>query len=320
MGGKRVQVEHLIADPGAKVEGYLRVGELQDGTQIRIPLAIINGSRPGKTLYIQAASDGDELNGVAVVQHIIRAIDPSRLRGAIIAVPIVNVLAFQRGQQLNPIDNKKMNRCFPGRRDGTLSERIAYRLYNSAVKQADLCIDLHQGGAWRMIDEVRVRVGEGNRCYEESMELARVFGLGYILDKKGPDGQLARAAPQDGIPAIDPELGGGQGWDRRSIEKGIRGVMNVLKFYGMLPGEPEIPRRQVVVHDLKEIVVDRGGFLRFKVELYMLVKKGDVVAEVTDPFGNVIEEVRSPYDGVMWAQKPRPMAASGEAIAFIGTF
>jgi hypothetical protein len=318
MAEGKIQVEHLIAEPGTKVEGYLRVGEMQDGTPVRIPLAIINGSYPGRTLYIQAASDGNELNGVAVVQYILQKVDPSALHGAIIAVPLVNLLAFHHSQSHNPVDGRKMNRCFPGKPDGTHSERIAYRLYHSAIKKADLCIDLHQGGVGRMIDEVRVRIGKGNRCYEESLELARVFGLGYILDEKGPKGQLARVAPEDGIPTIDPELGGTHGWDIGSIRKGIRGVMNVLRYYGLLSGQPEIPSRQIVAHGFKEVMANRGGFLRVRAKLGAHHNPGDLIADVVDPFGNIIERITSPCEGILWSHKPYPMTSSGEVIATLG--
>jgi len=318
MNKTKIQVEHLIAEAGSKVEGYLRVGEMQDGTPVRVPLAIINGRYPGKTLYIQAASDGNELNGIAVVQYLLQRIDPSSLHGAIIAVPLANPMAFYHRQSRSPVDGMKMNRCFPGKPNGTHSERIAYRLYHSAVKKADLCIDLHQGGVGRMIDEVRVRVGEGNRCYKESLELARIFGLGYILDKKGPDGQLARVAPKDGIPTIDPELGGTHGWDIESIRRGIRGVINVLRYYDFLPGQPEIPSRQIVVHNFKEIIANRGGFLRMCAELGDNLNEGDPVADVLDPFGNVVERIKSPCHGVLWSHKPYPMTSSGEVIATLG--
>ena len=119
---------------------------------------------------------------------------PDAAAGKIIVVPLVNVHAFSLGQALSPVDNRKMNRCFPGRREGTSSERIAYHLFRRAIRQADYCLDLHQGGVHPMIDEVRVRVDEKHTLHSACLELARVFGIGYILNQKGPRGQLAQAA------------------------------------------------------------------------------------------------------------------------------
>lgn len=313
-----LQVEHLKAEPGKTCHGYLAAGELQDATPVRIPVVLVNGAQPGLTIYVQAVSDGDELNGLAVVRRLLRRLDPGLLSGRVIAVPIVNVHAFHAGQASSPVDGKKMNRCFPGRRDGTSSERIAYRLFHAAVRQADCCIDLHQGGVRPMIDEVRVRVDRRKRIHRACMELARVFGIGYILDSRGPDGQLARAAPEEGIPTIDPELGGCHGWDETSIQKGVTGVENVLKHYGLLAGSPRIPERQTVVDGFVTLLSSRGGIVEYRAGLYDHLQKGDPVADVTDAFGNVVETITAPQESVFWSRTLRPAVASGECVATLG--
>ena len=313
-----LQLEHLQTEPGTRCDGYLTAAEMQDGTPIRLPVSLVNGQESGPTLYMQAVSDGDELNGLAVIRQVLKRLDPKRLSGSVIAVLIVNLHAFHAHQAFNPIDGKKMNRCFPGQKDGTSSERIAYRLFQSAVLQADYCIDLHQGGVRPMIDEVRVRVDRRKRIHRGCMELARVFGIGYILDSRGPEGQLARTAPEEGIPTIDPELGGCVGWDPASIQKGVTGVENVLKNYGFITGKPRIPERQVVVDGFLSLLANRGGLLEYHSQLYDHLQKGDPVVDVTDPFGKVLETICSPAESVMWSSNLRPMVASGECVATLG--
>lgn len=316
---RTLRVADITAEPGARAQGYATVGEMQDHQPLRLPVTLINGERPGPVLYLQAASDGNELNGVAVIHRILKRLRPRMLRGAVIAVPLVNVPAFHARSASSPVDGKKMNRCFPGKKDGTSSERIAHFLFRQAVLQADYCIDLHQGGVEPMIDECRVRLEKRERAGRESLELGRVFGIGYIFHKKGPKGQLARAAPAKGIPTIDPELGGCRGWDERSIRKGVRGVLNVLHHYGFLAGRAAIPKRQVVVREHRAVYSTRGGFLAHRKTLYDIVKEGDVIAAVCDPFGNVVEKVQAPVSGVLWSQPAYPMAASGQRVATIGT-
>lgn len=318
MDGRVLQVEHLQAEPGQRCEGYLPVGEMQDGTPVRLPLILINGAEPGPVLYLQAVSDGDELNGLAVIRRVLKRLDIAGLQGQILAVPIVNFHAFHGLQASSPVDGKKMNRCFPGRQDGTSSERIAYRLFHSVVRQATYCIDLHQGGVRPMIDEVRVRVDRRKRIHRSCMELAQVFGIGYILDARGPDGQLARAAPEVGIPTIDPELGGCHGWDEPSIRKGVTGVENVLKHYGFIPGQPVLPERQVVVDGFLSLLSNRGGFLEYRAALYDHLEKGDPVADLTDPFGNVLETICASQESIFWSRTLRPMVSSGECVAVLG--
>lgn len=312
-------VDTLTATPGTRVEGYLNIGTLPDGTPIRIPIVLINGKHSGKTLYLQALSDGNELNGIAVIQQILEQIDPLELNGQLIVVPVLNVHAFHAKQAYSPVDSVKMNRCFPGRSEGTSSERIAYQLFEKAIRKADFCIDLHQGGVLPMIDEVRVRVGAKHKCHKACLALARVFGIGYILDQKGPKGQLAQAAPDIGIPTIDPELGGTHGWDPISIDKGVRGVLNVLKQYDFISGTPEIPDQQIVVSRFVTILSNQGGFIYYKVKLYDRVEFSQPIAEIRDVFGHVKEIVRAPKEGIFWSHPVYPMVATGGIIGKIGT-
>ena len=316
--GKLV-VGHLVADAGTRLEGHLKVGTLPDGTAVRLPIVLINGKYPGKTLYIQAISDGDELNGIAVIHKILRTVTPDQLHGKIIAVPLVNFHAFHAKQAFSPVDNRKMNRCFPGSRDGTSSERIAYHLFRHAVQQADYCLDLHQGSVHPMIDEVRVRVDEKHTLHSACLELARVFGIGYILDQKGPKGQLAQAAPEIGIPTIDPELGGTHGWDATSIEKGVRGVQNVLQYYQFILGTPEIPEQQIVVKQFVPLLSNEGGFVYYRAELYEHLTASQTIADICDVFGNVREAIAAPVDGIFWSKHVYPMVASGSIVGKIGT-
>ncbi|MCZ6676473.1 MAG: succinylglutamate desuccinylase/aspartoacylase family protein [Candidatus Poribacteria bacterium] len=308
----------LIAEPGQSAEGHLKVGTMPDGTPLRLPIVIVNGTQGGKTLYLQSISDGDELNGIAVVHEILRQVRPNGLRGRLIAAPIVNVQAFHAKQAHSPVDNMKMNRCFPGRPDGTSSERIAYRLFHTVIRHANYCIDLHQGGVHPMIDEVRVRVDGKHPQYTACLELARIFGIGYIFDQKGPKGQLAEAAPEISIPTIDPELGGCHGWDADSIAKGVRGVLNVLKYYGFIDGEPELPRQQTVVNRFVTLLSNHGGFVYYKANLYDRVEPYQPIAEICDVFGHPRETIRAPESGIFWSRPVYPMVASGEVIGKIG--
>jgi len=313
-----LQVENVVAKPGTVEYGFLEAGEMQDGTVARLPIAIVNGREDGPILYIQAASDGNELNGIAMIHHLLNTVSPGGLRGGIIAVPIANTFAFHFRQAYSIADDKKMNRCFPGKQNGTASERLAHKLFHEAVIQSQYCIDLHQGGVGPMIDSLNVRVSRRHRLHKKCMELGRVFGIGYILDEKGPKGQLAQAAPDRGIPTIDPELGGCHGWNETSVQKGIRGVENVLKHYGFLDGEPEIPERQIVVRKLQTIYNDRGGFIKYRARMYDLMEYRTPVADICDAFGRTVETITSPKKGVLWSTNLYPMVPSGSRIGTLG--
>ncbi|WP_254536743.1 succinylglutamate desuccinylase/aspartoacylase family protein [Halomarina litorea] len=305
------------AAPGEFATGRLTVGEARDGSEVALPVAVVNGAREGKTLYIQAVSDGDELNGVGVVQRLVPQLDPDELAGEVLVVGIVNVHAFHVAEHRNPIDDTKMNRAYPGDANGTSSERIAHATFEAASR-ADLVLDLHQGSTSRMINETRVRCGPRHRLHKECLELAKVFDAGYVLDQKGPEGQLARAAPDSGVPTIDPELGGCVGWDRESIDIGVRGVKNVLVHYGFLDGEVSAGT-QTRASGFEQYGAPAGGLVTFRQDLGDEVQRGDPLFDVTTVFGEVKSTVTADSPGVFWRTRRLPQVATGEYVCSVGT-
>ena len=305
------------AAPGEIDTGRLHVGETRDGGDFGLPVAVINGANDGPTLYVQAVSDGDELNGLGVVQRVVPQIPPENLSGTVLVVGIVNYHAFQVAEHRNPIDDTKMNRAYPGNESGTSSERIAAATFEAASR-ADLVLDLHQGSTSRMINEVRVRCGQRHRLHDECLELAKVFGCGHVLDQKGPDGQLARVGPDEGVPTVDPELGGCVGWDEASIQYGVEGAFNVLRYYGFLDGDVELePQTRATGFD--RYGSPSGGLVRYRKDLGDDVSAGDVLFEVTDPFGTLKAEVTADGDGLFWRSRRLPQVATGEYVCSVGT-
>ncbi len=305
------------AAPGEIDTGRLEAGETRDGSPFGLPVAVINGAQPGKTLYVQAVSDGDELNGLGVLQRLVPQLDPAELSGTILLVGIVNYHGFQIAQHRNPIDDTKMNRAFPGDENGTSSERIASAVYGAASR-ADLILDLHQGSTSQMINEVRVRCGRHHRLHSECLELAKVFGCGYILDQKGPDGQLARVAPNEGIPTVDPELGGSVGFDQESIELGVNGIYNVLYYYDFLEGDGEYTA-QTRAKGFDQYGAPAGGLVSFQKDLGERVSPGDTLFEITSTFGEPKATITADNSGVFWRSRRLPQVASGEYVCSVGT-
>jgi predicted deacylase len=305
------------AAPGEVDTGRLAVGEARDGSTVALPVAVVEGAADGRTLYVQAASDGDELNGVGVVQRVVPNLDPDELHGTVLVVGVTNYYGFQVAEHRNPIDDTKLNRAYPGDSEGSASERIAAATFDAATR-ADLVLDLHQGSTSRMIDEVRVRCGRHHRLHRDCLELAKVFGCGPILDQKGPDGQLARVAPDEGVPTVDPELGGAVGWDESSIQVGVEGVFNVLRYYGFLDGDAD-PTSTPRATGFDRYGSPAGGLVRFQQRLGDEVEAGDTLFEVTDVFGQLQAEVTVDSDGIFWRTRRLPQVATGEYVCSVGT-
>lgn len=305
------------ARPGEIDTGRLPIGETKDGQSIGLPVAIVNGSSEGETLYIQAVSDGDELNGLGVITRLVPRLDPAELTGTVVIVAIVNYHGFLAGEHTNPVDDVKVNRTYPGDPSGTSSERIAHITYQVA-QEADYILDLHQGSTSRMIDEVRVRCGDRHRLHGECIELAKAFDAGFVLDQKGPDGQLARIAPDEGIPTIDPELGGSVGWNESSIESGLRGIERVLTHFGFLDGEITL-ERQTRAAGFEQYSSPVGGLVKFHASLGDRVDDGDPMFDVLSPFGEVEATVTADSEGIFWRTRRLPQVATGEYVCSLGT-
>ena len=154
-----LRIAQVTSQPGTREHGWLPIGEDWRRRDEAVPWVLLHGSRPGPVVYVQAVSDGDELNGLAVARRLIAEIDPQRLSGAVLVVPVANPGAFAARQGSDPRDGRKLNRCFPGNAEGSVTERLAHALFAHLVLRSDLVIDLHQNGSIPMIPEVRVRTG-----------------------------------------------------------------------------------------------------------------------------------------------------------------
>ncbi|MES3516896.1 MAG: succinylglutamate desuccinylase/aspartoacylase family protein [Natronomonas sp.] len=316
-GSSSVSLGDATAEPGEITVGRLPVGEARDGSTVALPVCVVNGANEGKTLYVQAVSDGNELNGLGVIRRLVPRLDPEAISGQLLIVGIVNYYGFLVAEHRNPIDDTKINRTYPGNTEGTASERIAAATFEAATR-ADLALDLHQGSTSCMINEARVRCGHRHRLHRDCLELAKTFGCGHILDQKGPSGQLARAATDEGVPTIDPELGGSVGFDEQSIRTGVRGIFNVLYHYDFLRGAVE-RSEQTRATGFEQYGSPAGGLVSFEVELGDRVSRGDVLFEITDPFGQQKQQVESNTDGIFWRHRRLPQVASGEYVCSVGT-
>ncbi len=305
------------AAPGEMATGQLSVGERRDGTELALPVAVINGAEDGRHLHLQAVSDGDELNGLGVLTRLLPELDPGAITGRITVVAIANLHGFHVAEHRNPIDDTKLNRAYPGDPAGSSSDRIAAATLEPAT-QADLVVDLHQGSTSRMINETRVRCGHHHRLHDECLELAQVFDAGHVLDQQGPEGQLARVAPDAGVPTIDPELGGAVGWDERSIEVGVRGLERVLEYYGFVPGDAS-PVDQIRATGFDRYGAPVGGLVSFQQALGDRVEPGDPLFVVMDPFGREQKRVSADSAGIFWRTRRLPQVATGEYVCSVGT-
>ncbi len=317
-----LKIGTAVAETGARGFGAIHVGSLADGSAIQIPVIVINGAKPGRRLYLQAAAHGIEVNPIESLRRVVLDLDPQELTGQIVVVPVANPLGFRHHDRRTPTDREDMNRVWPGRRDGTISDRMAHALFSEAVAGSDLVIDLHTGYSTMITHTV---FGEGDA---RSEDLARCFGTEYLLmEERDEDWQIARfsgklrnVAAAEGIPAITPELGGYSKFEGNQIQAGVMGVTNVLASYGFLRGDVTVPSRQIVIRNhLTRVTADAGGVFVSTVrpgqEVWETQELGYIYSPATF---EIIETIRSPFDATVVLYAENPIVNSGDTVVNLG--
>jgi len=264
-----------------------------------IPLMVVNGAQDGPTIWIQAAIHGLEVPGIELVRRLVReVVDPKQLRGVIKAVPAINVYAYAAGQQFAPQDQVDAHAVSPGDPTRSISHRLARLIYEEGIMKCDYFIDLHSN-YWPAIMFLPVPVGGTQEVVNRSVAMAEAFGLA-ICEVKNAPGWPSSRSQLEGKPAFVVELGY-HGWvDQNSVEVGLKGMLNVLRFAGMLEGEIEkLPAQKVPpgYYGRGFIFSKHGGLVRPLKDAGDWISKGEVVAVIRDLYGDVVEEVTSPGDG-----------------------
>ncbi len=305
-GGPVKTVFGLSAPLGGKVERLIPVGSQAVG-QSFIPLVIIQGAKPGPTAAFVAGVHGAEYVGIETLFRLSRDLKPAELAGTVVLVPIVNMPAFQtRRAFVCPIDEKNLNRVFPGRPDGTFTEVLAAALMAEVVGPADCLVDLHGGDLVEDLTPFCLCEESGQADVDRrAMDLARVFDLpviGLIRGHAGrwnSGGTLVAAAAAGGVPAIIAEVGGQGRLLEEDVERHRHGVMNVLRQMGMLPGWPTLTTAPVIVSDMIWPQSDVDGVFYPHVKVGERVRAGTVIGLLHDYFGNLIKPVHAPANGLV---------------------
>ncbi|MAT65745.1 MAG: succinylglutamate desuccinylase [Gammaproteobacteria bacterium] len=305
--------------PGTRTTLELPITRLYTHTPITMPVQIVRGNKGGPHLFVSAAIHGDELNGVEIIRRVLRSAALRRLRGTLIAVPIVNVQGFLQHSRELP-DQRDLNRVFPGSEKGSLAARLAHTFMEEIVGNATHGIDLHTGARHRFnLPHIRA-----NMHLPDTEAMAKAFGTPVVLNSDIRDGSLRQAATEARIPALVYEAGEALRFDEVSIRAGVRGVINVMRFLGMLPPSTRRKKRPhaepVIAESSAWVRAPGSGILRPLIGLGARVRKGDVLGIVSDPFGSQEREIKSTYAGIVIGRTHLPMAYEGEALFHIARF
>jgi len=316
----------VTAAPGTMASGYLAVPEGPDGAT-RIPITIVRGARPGPVLALVAGTHGSEVASILGLVAVRGAIDPAAVSGTILMVHVANMPSFLgRTIYYSPADGKNLNRVYPGRPDGTLSERIAHVITTEIIARADYLVDMHGGDGNESLRPYTYwnRLGLDARADSIGREMALAWGNPYIVvDTTRPRDPAASVYTQNtahvrGKPAITTESGFLGVPDPAMIARNSDGVWRLLRYLRMVPGPIALVEHPVWFHRTEVLRSPATGLFEPLVERGHTVAAGAVVGVVRDFFGTTVAEIRAPFTGVVLYVVGTPAMSADEPVAMIG--
>lgn len=275
---------------------------------------VINGVKSGPTFCLTGAIHGDELNGIEIVRRLVYNIDPEKLSGAVIGVPIVNLQGFRRGSRYLP-DRRDLNRFFPGNAQGSSASRIADSFFTQVVSHCDMLVDLHTG-SFRRTNMPQLRA---NLTNNDVKNLAKRMGAIVVVQSDGAQGTLRRAAVDAGIPAVTLEAGAPHELSHKDIEHGVKSIESAMDSLGMIKRRRFWEREaEPVYYESSWVRATDGGMLFSDVSVGAQVQAGDLLGTVTDPITNRRSEIHAPYAGQIIGMALNQVMFPGFAAYHIG--
>ncbi|MGB2592412.1 MAG: M14 family metallopeptidase [Candidatus Acidiferrum sp.] len=313
------------AAPGQKANGYIEVPAGVDaGTNI--PVVVVNGAKPGPVIALVTGAHGTEYVSIIAVEKMIGELDPAQISGTVILVPLVNITSFeQKVPHVNPIDNKSMNRYYPGKMDGTQTDRASYLITKEVVQRCDYLIDYHGGDLDENLRPYAYWGAVGKAEQDRiSKQMVLAFGLDHIIIWNDRPTDLAASRYLDntasilGKPSIVVEAGHAGTVETDDVALLVNGTFSTMRALKMIPGEPNYIENPVWLAKVVDVISDGPGIW------YPLVKRGTYVQEgmklgsITDYFGKTILEPRAPVSAVVLHVNAVPSLKKGDNIADLG--
>ncbi|MCW4036943.1 MAG: succinylglutamate desuccinylase/aspartoacylase family protein [Candidatus Bathyarchaeota archaeon] len=311
-----ITIGGVEVDKGQKAKGFIKVGEAP-AHDVVMPYIVVNGAEPGPTLCVLGGIHPLEYASVEGVLRVTNEVEPEDLRGTLLIVPVVNTDGFEaRAAFNNPIDYVNQNRVFPGDEVGTMSRRVAHALFEELVSKADALIDSHGGDLTEDINRfVIVGNTEDEEIHEKMVGMASCYDAHYIrvTDIKG---STKEALGLYGMPCITPESGTPYPVREEEIAFHRDGIMNVMRYMGMLEGEPVMKKLKINPEQVR-LCAERGGIWRQMVAAGQKVSEGQILGEIVNLFGETLQTVKAPFDGVANNSRTSRVANTGDTLIYV---
>ncbi|TFG51497.1 MAG: succinylglutamate desuccinylase/aspartoacylase family protein [Gemmatimonadales bacterium] len=304
-----MEVGGTAVAPGTSAQLEIPVARLATHTMLHLPVMVVNGKSDGARLWLSAALHGDELNGMEIIRQVLERVNPRRLRGAVLAVPVVNVFGFINQSRYLP-DRRDLNRSFPGTRRGSLASRLAWLFMREIVDRCTHGIDLHTAAPPRVnLPQIR-----GDLDDPETRRCAAAFAAPLMLTGKPPGGSLRMATSKRKIPTLLYEAGEPLRFNPDAIEIGVAGVLRVMAALDMIDSAPRTRTVSVEARRSTWIRASQSGVTYLDVKLGQRVADKERLGRITDPFGNAAAEIHAPLAGIVIGHTIQPLVYRGDAV------
>ncbi|TNJ35263.1 succinylglutamate desuccinylase/aspartoacylase family protein [Arenimonas terrae] len=311
--------------PGTRLQLEWRPAGGISNAEIASPVVVARGAMAGPVLCLVAGIHGDEINGVEIVRRIAHSVDPTRLSGTVIGVPIVNVFGYSRGSRYLP-DRRDLNRSFPGSRHGSIASRIANGFFQDIVRHCDVLVDFHTGSFDRSnLPQVRADLTQ-----PDVLEFTRGFGATVVLHSPGNRGMLRTAATAVGIPSVTFEAGAPTRLEPAEIAQAVAAIDRLMLKLGMRQAEADVVEINAVplaaqaepapiFLDSRWVRANSGGLLISEVALGQRVVAGQRLGRVVDPVSNIERYILAPVPGRVIGMSQNQAVLPGYAAFHLGT-
>lgn len=295
----------------------MEIAKLHTMNKLKIPIIVERSKLDGPTVLFTACLHGDEINGTEIVRQLIVQKINKPKRGTIICIPIINIFGFINKTREFP-DGRDLNRVFPGSKTGSLASRFAYYILKDIIPHVDYAIDFHAGGASRF-NAPQIRIVPEN---PELKQLSDVFNAPFTLYSKNISGSFRNSCDKLGVKMLLFEGGKSLDINEEVTNDAIEGTKRFLDHLDMLN-----PRKKANIKSKKPIYIEKSNWVRAKysgmfhgmVKIGSFIKKGDLIATISDPYGKVEHKMKAPHDGFVINVNDAPIVYQGDAIFHVST-
>jgi len=323
---EKVTFGNVTVKPGEIGFGYITGTELKDSSPVNLPIIVLNGIEDGPKFFVSGAVHGAELIGANVIRRVMREeVDPKKLKGLVVGTPISNPLGFQFGERASPHDHDYPRFDEPGNPEGSITQRMGAAVFSQVTSKMDLRIDIHGNNnpctAFCLLSLHDPRIKDMNNKMAQATGLTIVYSPPTgTLDGMGGKYDTSYKVPN----SVSLELIDSGRVTDVSTDLGTRAVLNVMKLWKMIDGKVEKQPKEYVwgggrVENGGTLKANRGGIIHFTRTPGEILKKGEVVSKTYNPFGDLVEEIKFPFNGYIraYAGGLHQSVMSGTTMAYI---